>query len=396
MSRTGSETKKKRSFNLLSILGLIIGLAVGVVLSRWDQGDGPVVSLPRGSDEQRQWDFDQASTDPLRSAQIQEIQKLLAAKGYDPGTSDGKMTAATEAAIKQYQRDSGKNQSGRATRSLLGQLQGEERPEAQVAREKPPRGIGISRKRVRSYYDNSSRGFSFNWQKPEPGLSRVRAVSIENQSVLELIGPEKELVATELTMPLPDESDAKAVLRNAENLTTYLELVAPESVGWAKRTVRKAGTRGRATKNFGAKRVDIMPDRDARVIRVKVEPVPAPAPWVRPPAHKKPTLERTAASAQSAAPEVSGPKPGVKGETITLVVSGQDVRLCPNPECLPEDEILWVTASQKLTIADVAAVAAEGAVVWDLIWYKVVLDGGPTGWISEYDTDRAPERPRFR
>jgi len=156
-----------------------------------------------------------------------------------------------------------------------------------------------------------------------------------------------------------------------------------------------------------------MPDEDAGVIRIKVEPKPVRPSWVNAPAadeavttarraaaapsdRQAPVSESTSTEPKVATLELSGPTPAAEGDTIVIEVSDQDVRLCPNPECLPESDILWLSASQETTVMDISTVATGGAAVWDLVWYRVELDSGSIGWVSEYDTDHAPAGPRFR
>jgi peptidoglycan hydrolase-like protein with peptidoglycan-binding domain len=55
-------------------------------------------------------------------AKIMRVQKLLATLGYDAGKADGKMSAATRAAIKQFEADHDMPQTGTFTEALLKQV----------------------------------------------------------------------------------------------------------------------------------------------------------------------------------------------------------------------------------------------------------------------------------
>lgn len=66
---------------------------------------------------------------PTLREQMVDIQKLLAAKGYDPGPADGLYGARTATAIARYRRDRGLSEN-MATRDLLAHLRGVARPEA--------------------------------------------------------------------------------------------------------------------------------------------------------------------------------------------------------------------------------------------------------------------------
>lgn len=66
---------------------------------------------------------------PTLRQQMVEIQKLLTAKGYDPGPADGLYGGRTAAAIGRYRRDAGLSEN-MATRDLLAHLRGKPEPEA--------------------------------------------------------------------------------------------------------------------------------------------------------------------------------------------------------------------------------------------------------------------------
>src|SRR5690606_40346035 len=86
-------------------------LAVGHLADRL-AGAGPFVAdWPR--DEQ-----------PLSRSQRTELQRLLAARGYDPGGIDGIIGANTRQAIRTFQRAIGQPADGHATLDLLQRLRG--------------------------------------------------------------------------------------------------------------------------------------------------------------------------------------------------------------------------------------------------------------------------------
>ncbi len=57
---------------------------------------------------------------------VAKVQTKLLHLGYDPGIIDGKMGPNTRRAIKQFQRDIGRRQTGRITKGLLWQLRNAE------------------------------------------------------------------------------------------------------------------------------------------------------------------------------------------------------------------------------------------------------------------------------
>ncbi len=75
--------------------------------------------------------------EPTLREQIAEIQKLLAAKGYDPGPTDGLYGGRTADAIARYRRDAGLREN-MATRDLLAHLKGP--PEAPAL---PTAGLAV-------------------------------------------------------------------------------------------------------------------------------------------------------------------------------------------------------------------------------------------------------------
>jgi localization factor PodJL len=67
-------------------------------------------------------DFGRRAWDVASPAQIAETQRLLDRLGYNPGTSDGKMTAKTGDAIRAFEKDNELPITGEASVSLLRQM----------------------------------------------------------------------------------------------------------------------------------------------------------------------------------------------------------------------------------------------------------------------------------
>ena len=79
--------------------------------------DGPYVPGP--------YDYETTVDEMSRAmgrAYVREIQRALAARGYDPGGVDGAEGPRTRAAVRAYQKDAGLPQTGRASRELLDRL----------------------------------------------------------------------------------------------------------------------------------------------------------------------------------------------------------------------------------------------------------------------------------
>ena len=74
------------------------------------------------------------------------------------------------------------------------------------------------------------------------------------------------------------------------------------------------------------------------------------------------------------------------GDTVTIVTPGVTARLCPEPMCGPDQHIMRVAEGTELEIE-----AAEDVKIGSIhvTWFQVVVDGN-TGWISIFDTNKAP------
>ena len=80
------------------------------------------------------------------------------------------------------------------------------------------------------------------------------------------------------------------------------------------------------------------------------------------------------------------------GDTIKIITPGTKARLCPMPLCKQDQELLRIPANTELKVEDVSR---ERLPMWDVVWYKITFRG-KKGWVSEFDTDKAPKEPRKR
>ena len=74
------------------------------------------------------------------------------------------------------------------------------------------------------------------------------------------------------------------------------------------------------------------------------------------------------------------------GDSVTIVTPGVTARLCPQPMCGPDKHIMRITEGTDLKVEGVEDVKIGTILV---TWYQVDVEGN-TGWISIYDTDKAP------
>jgi hypothetical protein len=80
------------------------------------------------------------------------------------------------------------------------------------------------------------------------------------------------------------------------------------------------------------------------------------------------------------------------GDTIKIITPENRARLCPKPLCKQNQELLRIPSETKLKVEEVSN---ERLPMWDVVWYKISFKG-KNGWVSEFDTDRAPKEPRYR
>ncbi|MBW7996248.1 MAG: SH3 domain-containing protein [Candidatus Glassbacteria bacterium] len=83
--------------------------------------------------------------------------------------------------------------------------------------------------------------------------------------------------------------------------------------------------------------------------------------------------------------------PAASVDTITIVTVDNRARLCPQPNCGQGQELLRIPTGTKLEVQSKTTIRLPA---WNVIWYKVTYNG-KTGWLSEFDTDKAPAEPRY-
>ena len=74
------------------------------------------------------------------------------------------------------------------------------------------------------------------------------------------------------------------------------------------------------------------------------------------------------------------------GDTVTIMTPGVTARLCSEPMCGPDQHIMRIAEGTELEVEDTEDVKIGSIHV---TWFQVVVDGN-AGWISIYDTNRAP------
>ena len=90
-----------------------------------------------------------------------------------------------------------------------------------------------------------------------------------------------------------------------------------------------------------------------------------------------------------------GPKKtpiAVAGNVIKIITLENRARLCPNIDCGEGQELLRLPTNTKLKVI---SSSKQRLPMWNVIWYKVTYKG-KQGWVSEFNTDRAPKEPRYR
>jgi hypothetical protein len=76
-----------------------------------------------------------------------------------------------------------------------------------------------------------------------------------------------------------------------------------------------------------------------------------------------------------------------RGDTVTIVTPGVTARLCPQPMCGPDEHIMRIAQGTHLKVEGIEDVRIGSILV---TWLQVAV-GDNTGWISIFDTDRAPD-----
>ena len=89
---------------------------------------------------------------------------------------------------------------------------------------------------------------------------------------------------------------------------------------------------------------------------------------------------------------VSKKPPAIALGTIRIVTLDNRTRLCPKPNCGQGQEILRIPTNTKLEVQSKISINLGS---WNVVWYEVIYKG-KKGWVSEFDTDKAPAQPRYR
>ena len=74
------------------------------------------------------------------------------------------------------------------------------------------------------------------------------------------------------------------------------------------------------------------------------------------------------------------------GDIVTIVTPGVTARLCPQPMCGPDEHIMRIAEGTNLKIVGIEDVKIGSILV---TWFQVAVQDN-TGWISIFDTDKAP------
>ena len=77
-----------------------------------------------------------------------------------------------------------------------------------------------------------------------------------------------------------------------------------------------------------------------------------------------------------------------KNDHVTIVTPGTVARLCPQPGCGPEQHIIRIPAGTILEVEDTQDYAIG---TFKVKWFEVIYQKN-RGWISIYDTDKAPRQ----
>ncbi len=75
-----------------------------------------------------------------------------------------------------------------------------------------------------------------------------------------------------------------------------------------------------------------------------------------------------------------------QGDSIIIVTPGVRARLCPYPDCGLGAHIARIPEGTTLVVRAISIVKFKP---WNVPWYQVNYDG-VTGWLSIYDTNKAP------
>jgi len=99
---------------------LMVGQVMGVELEKYRS----TPSVPIGEVEAQDTDYQ-----PLNRSQVQEMQRILAEKGFDPGDADGYIGTETQEAIREFQRSEDLAATGNPNETTLRALASPEKHE---------------------------------------------------------------------------------------------------------------------------------------------------------------------------------------------------------------------------------------------------------------------------
>ena len=77
-----------------------------------------------------------------------------------------------------------------------------------------------------------------------------------------------------------------------------------------------------------------------------------------------------------------------QGDRITIVTPGTVARLCPHPGCGPNKHITRIFEGTSLVVEDSTDFKIG---TFSVRWFAVSYEGN-SGWISIFDTDKAPHK----
>lgn len=102
----GAKAEAKRLMVSFGVVAGVLAVAIGATLYIWHDVGAPA----------------DVAVAPSASAQVQQIEKLLADLGFTPGPQDGVMDETTAEAIRAYQQAAGLPEDGVASPALLEEL----------------------------------------------------------------------------------------------------------------------------------------------------------------------------------------------------------------------------------------------------------------------------------
>lgn len=104
-------------------------------------------------------------------------------------------------------------------------------------------------------------------------------------------------------------------------------------------------------------------------------------------AQTKPAATPTEAAAPVSSPPDVSDLPGVQErDKVTIITPGALARLCPRPSCGQDEHLTRIPRGVVLEVEGVTDVTTGMA---STTWFEVTFKG-KRGWVSAYDTDKAP------